>query len=214
MTEINNKCFIDDREKKDMQILAGIIIDDVEITRLDIGDAIMRGICFEFKRPDDFVSSIFSKHLFIQLGNMTKYFEHAFLLVSGTYTQTQLVYHARSKVHNFDGVIASCVARGCTPIFSGSMEASLRLVDTISQKMTDGKVRETPIKRVSIKDKQIGIVCSLPGISDGKAKLLLEHFGTIGAILTASEKELCEVEKIGPKGAQKIRKVLEKKYGG
>ncbi len=75
MTEINNTLYIDDREKKDMQILATIIHDNVEITRLDIGDALLRGVIFEFKRPEDFVSSIFNNHLFIQLANMTEKYQ-------------------------------------------------------------------------------------------------------------------------------------------
>jgi ERCC4-type nuclease len=169
MTE-NNICYIDDREKKDMQILAEIIHDNVEIIRLDVGDALMRGVIFEFKRPDDFVSSIFSNHLFIQLANMTEHYQHAFLLVSGSYVQTQLLYDARSKVHNFDGIIASCIARGCTPIFTGAMETSLRLVGAISAKVTDGKVRDRPVKRVSLKDKKLAILCGFPGISE---KLLI-----------------------------------------
>ena len=212
MTEINNTLYIDDREKKDMQILATIIHDNVEITRLDIGDALLRGVIFEFKRPEDFVSSIFNNHLFIQLANMTEKYQYAFLLVSGSYVQTQLVYDSRATVHNFDGVIASCIARGCTPIFSGSMETSLRLVDVISKKMTDGKQRDRPIKRVSIKDKQVGIISTLPGIGSSRAKTLLVHFGSIISILCASEKELCEVKDIGPRTARKIRVVLEKKY--
>jgi ERCC4-type nuclease len=212
MTETNNICYIDDREKKDMKILAGIVHDEVEITRLDIGDALMRGVVFEFKRPADFVGSIFSQHLFVQLANMTEHYQHAFLLISGSYVQTQLLYDARARVHNFDGVIASCIARGCTPIFTGAMETSLRLVDVISAKVTDGKVRDRPVKRVSMKDKQISIVCSLPGVSDGRAKALLEHFGTIENIITATEKELCEVNRIGPKIAKKIIKLNQKVY--
>ena len=38
MNELNNIIYMDDREKKDTQIIASIIYDNLEITRLDIGD--------------------------------------------------------------------------------------------------------------------------------------------------------------------------------
>jgi Fanconi anemia group M protein len=56
------------------------------------------------------------------------------------------------------------------------------------------------------------MVCSLPGVSDGMAKALLEHFGTIENIITATETELCEVNRIGPKIAKKIIKLNKKVY--
>lgn len=210
----DNILYLDDREKKETQILASVIYDNLEITRLSVGDALMRGVVFEFKHIDDFVSSIFSGHLFRQIADMTEHYQHAFLLIHGTFGDTRLVYHSRSKRPNFHGVIASCIARGITPLFTGSLDTSLELIDIISQKVTDGKARDRPIKRVSLKDKQIGIICAFPGISDIRAKALLSHFKNINGILTASEKELCEVEDIGPKTAGKLIKILQKPYIG
>lgn len=56
------------------------------------------------------------------------------------------------------------------------------------------------------------IVESLPNIGPVNAKNLLEHFGTVGRIINASEKELQEVEGIGNKTAENIRKVVDSKY--
>lgn len=212
MTEIDNIFYIDDREKKNTQAIASIIYDDIEITHLDIGDVLMRGVIFELKAPDDFVSSVFDNRLFTQIANMTEQYKNAFILVHGTYFETQLIYDSRSKVHNFSGIVASCIARGVTPLFMDSLNNSLEIIDLISLKCTDGKVRDRPIKRVSLKDKQLGFVCSFPGVRDARAKALLNHFGSINAILSASEDELCEVEDIGPKTAKKIQALLRKPY--
>lgn len=214
MTETDNTFYIDDREKKNTQAIASIVYEDMEVVHLDIGDVLMRGVIFEMKAPDDFVSSVFDKRLFIQIANMVEHYQHAFVLVHGTYFETQLIYDSRSKVHNFPGIVASCTARGVIPLFTGSLNTSLDLIDLISSKCTDGKVRDRPVKRVSLKDKQIGIVCSFPGISDTRAKRLLTHFGSINAILAASEKELCEVRDIGPETAKKLIKILRKPYIG
>ena len=212
MTEIDNTLYIDDREKRDVQVLAEILNDNVEITRLEIGDALMRGVIFEFKRGEDFVSSVFDQRLFIQISNMTEKYQNAFILISDNFRNTEMIYNSRSKRPNFSGVIASCVARGITPIFTDSIENSLKLVDLISTKVTDGKIRERPIKRVSLKEKQIGIVCSLPGISDKRAKNLLLHFGNIISILTAPEHDVASVPGLGPKTAKKLAAILRKPY--
>ena len=212
MTQIDNTLYLDNREKRDIQILTDILYDDMEVERLDIGDALMRGVIFELKRPDDFVSSIFDKRLFTQISNMVDNYKHTFVLISGSFTETELLYNSRSKTPNFLGVIASCIARGCTPLFTGTIENSLKLIDLISAKVTDGKNRTRPVKTTSIKDAQMSIVCSLPGVSETRAKDLLTHFGSVEKILSASEKELCEVNRIGPKIAQKIRKLMTKKF--
>ena len=212
MTEINNTAYIDDREKPDTQILASIVFDKMEVTRLDVGDVLMRGVVFEMKAPADFVSSVFDDRLFQQIKSMTEYYPHSFILVHGTFFETQLIYDSRSRVHNFPGIVASCIARGITPLFTGSLDASLDIISLISSKCTDGKIRDRPIKKTNIKDVQLSIICSLPGVSDTRAKNLLEHFGTIEKILLATEKELTEVNDVGPKTASKIIKICKVKY--
>ena len=214
MNKVDNTFYMDDREKKPTQVIASIIYDDMVVKRLDIGDVVMRGVVFELKHPEDFVSSIFDSRLFIQIGDMVDNYKNAFILVHGNYSETRMIYNSRARVQNFDGVIASCIARGVIPLFTGSLDTSLDLIGLISERCTDGKDRSRPIKKVSLKDKQIGIVCSLPGVSDTRAKALLSHFGNINAILTASEKELCKVKDIGPKTTQKIKRVLQKTYIG
>ena len=61
-------------------------------------------------------------------------------------------------------------------------------------------------------EQQLFIVESLPNIGPVNAKNLLEHFGTVGRIINASEKELQEVEGIGKKTAENIRSVIDSKY--
>jgi len=56
------------------------------------------------------------------------------------------------------------------------------------------------------------IVCGLPGVSTVTCKRLLDHFGSVEKIFSASEKELREVKSVGKKLAARIRKILEKNY--
>jgi Fanconi anemia group M protein len=58
------------------------------------------------------------------------------------------------------------------------------------------------------------IVSSLPGIGATLAKPLLSHFKSIKGIVTASADELKEVEGIGKKKADEIRRILDEEYKG
>ena len=70
----------------------------------------------------------------------------------------------------------------------------------------------TDKKPVSLLEQQLFIVESLPNIGPVNAKNLLQHFGSVANVLNASETELQEVEGIGKKTAENIRKVIDSKY--
>jgi Fanconi anemia group M protein len=53
------------------------------------------------------------------------------------------------------------------------------------------------------------LVESLPGIGPGAAKRLLAHFGSAGAVLSATPEELKKVQGMGPKTIASIREVIE-----
>ena len=61
-------------------------------------------------------------------------------------------------------------------------------------------------------EQQLFIVESLPNIGPVNAKNLLQHFGSVSNVLNASESELQQVEGIGKKTAENIRKVVDSKY--
>ena len=63
-----------------------------------------------------------------------------------------------------------------------------------------------------IKEKQQFIVEGFPNVSSVIAKRLLDHFGSIRAIINASEKELCEVNGVGKNIASKIIDILNEEY--
>ena len=66
------------------------------------------------------------------------------------------------------------------------------------------------IKRIATRE-QKGEKRSI-GIGPVHAKRMMEHFGTVRAVLEADEKKLQEVEGIGKKTAKNIREVIDGKY--
>ena len=69
--------------------------------------------------------------------------------------------------------------------------------------------KRTPL---TLKEKQICIIESLPGIGPTIARSLLKEFKTIKGIVNATEEELQEVEKIGKIKAKELKKIFEELY--
>ena len=55
---------------------------------------------------------------------------------------------------------------------------------------------------------RVQVLAALPGVGACRARSLLEHFGSIEAVMLAAEDELVEVSEIGPRTAGHIRKVV------
>ena len=79
-------------------------------------------------------------------------------------------------------------------------------------KATQGHIGIVKAKIAQLKEKQELIIETFPGIGPSLAKSLLKEFKTVKKIINASEKNLQKVEKLGPKKASEIKKVIEEEY--
>ncbi len=66
----------------------------------------------------------------------------------------------------------------------------------------------------TLPEQQEYVLSSIPGVGQKAARNLLKHFGSIQAVLNASEKELQQVPLIGKKTARLIREVVGSEYKG
>ena len=67
-------------------------------------------------------------------------------------------------------------------------------------------------KPLTLKEQQEYIIQSLPGIGPNLSKSLLDNFKSVKNIFNADIDKLKEVEKIGKKKSENIRKVIDEKY--
>lgn len=57
-------------------------------------------------------------------------------------------------------------------------------------------------------NRRLHVLQSLPGVGRERAERLLAYFGTVQRCFAASAQELCQVEGIGAKTAEEIRRVV------
>ncbi len=210
------KIYADSREKS-----SGVIkylVDqgiDVRMQNLDVGDFLVsEKVGVERKEIRDFVDSILDKRLFHQVKGLKETFEKPLLIIEGM----EDIYSVR-KVHPnaIRGMLAWIAIDMKVPIiYTKDYRDTAELLITFARREQEGKDVEFGIrgekKPLSTKELQEYIVAGLPGVGAQLAQSLLRTFKTITKVVTASEEELQEVDKIGKKKALEIKKILEEEY--
>jgi Fanconi anemia group M protein len=65
---------------------------------------------------------------------------------------------------------------------------------------------------MSLSERQQFIIEGLPGVSATLAQRLLDHFGSVEAVMNANERQLCEVKGIGDTIAKGIVETIRSGY--
>ncbi len=202
----------DYREKDIIEILkkTDAIVNEMN---LETGDFICSDgrIAIERKTHSDFVSSIIDGRLFEQVRLLKNNFEKPVIIIEG---------HSDSQINEnaLKAAIASLLID-----FNVSLLNTRNTFDTAKTIYWIAKKEQEENKHAvsfkvgkkpkEMKELQERIVSSLPGISTVMSKRLLEHFGKVEKIFTASEADLQKVKGMGRKLSNRIRKVLTEKHG-
>jgi len=178
---------------------------------LDVGDfATSKETVIERKTHSDFVSSIIDGRLFEQAERMKDNYDNAIMIIEGNSDRG-------INENALRGAIASMIIDfGITLLTTKNPYDTAKTIYWIAKReQAAGKpvAFKTGKKPADAKRLQEFIIASIPGVSTILAKRLLERFGNVEKVFTASEEELVNVERIGKKLAKKIKDVLTKKYG-
>ncbi|MBE6489383.1 MAG: DEAD/DEAH box helicase [Methanobrevibacter sp.] len=186
---------------------------DVKVRSMAVGDyQVSDDVVIERKTAKDFVDSIIDKRLFKQARELSEEFKRPLLILEG-----DDIYNGMLNPNAVRGTLASiAIDFGISIIPTRNSQDTAAMIKRIAVREQNGEKTHIQIrtdkKPVSLWEQQLFIVESLPNIGPVNAKNLLQHFGSVEKVITASETELQEVEGIGKKTAKNIRKVVESKY--
>ena len=186
---------------------------DVKVQSMAVGDyQVSDEVAIERKTAKDFVDSIIDKRLFKQARELSEEFKRPLMILEG-----DDLYSGMLNPNAIRGSLASiAIDFGISIIPTRNAQDTAAMIKRIAVREQNGE--RTPIqirtdkKPVSLMEQQLFIVESLPNIGPVNAKNLLQHFGSVSNVLNASESELQQVEGIGKKTAENIRKVVDSKY--
>jgi len=180
---------------------------------LPVGDYVLPGdVVVERKTIDDYVNSLFDGRLFDQVSRMVEGYDIVVLVVEGDsyalrrYSDRfkQLYSALAHLIVNFNVSVVHTLDPSDTAIF---IEALARK----SLELGGSRVIIHKKPRLeSLREWQLYVVSSLPGIGPKTAEKLLGKFKTVEAICTASIAELQRV--LGERRAEKIKQLLKTPY--
>ena len=181
---------------------------------LEVGDYLLPGdILIERKEVGDFLSSLLDGRLFDQAANLVKASENPTILIEGDFSRIFARFENRAAIW---GAIASLgYDFKITLLYTPSPEETANLIAMVSKRsQSKEEIHLKPKrKRVSIRELQLNIVASLPGVGVARAKKLLEKLGTVRAVFNADAGQLSRLGGIPYETSLKIFKLLNTRYG-
>jgi len=202
----------DDRENKILKKLSKMDV-ELEQERLDVADFLVSDrTAVERKKAEDFVDSLVDQRLFEQVTELQQ-FDRPVILIEGK----DLYSHRNIHPNAIRGALASIAIDHQVPIiWTNDRQETADTLRSLAKREQDEGDRDVSVRGSKTgsteNDLQEFVVAGLPNVNSKLAVRLLEEFGSIEDIFTASEKDLKDVEGIGDKKAEAIRDLIEREY--
>jgi ERCC4-type nuclease len=184
----------------------------VEVARLDVGDyRVERRVVVERKTATDFAASLIDGRLFHQAAALAGAPERTVLLLEGTGAAWRETGVRREALQG--ALITIGVFYGVTILRSADPQETARLLVYVgrqAQRCVHGGLPRPGYRPKGKRARQLFLLQGLPGVGPERAARLLERFGSVQSVMTASTDDLAAVNGIGEKTAAKIRWVLER----
>jgi len=186
---------------------------EVDTQTLEIGDFIIsEDVVVELKKVSDFVNSLVDGRLFSQAKELKENFVKPIYIIEGDLND---LFEIRNVHPNaIRAAMISLLLDYQIPfLFSNSeIETANILSSLVKREQRDGSksIGLRGSKRVwTLEEKQQFLIEGLPLVGPKLAKSLLKEFGSPSSILSASEEDMLNSEKLGPKKYKLIRDVLD-----
>ncbi|MFC7043375.1 DEAD/DEAH box helicase [Halonotius sp. GCM10025705] len=188
-------------------------------TRLEtlaVGDYVLSDrVAVERKSVADFLDTLTGgdRSMFEQVGDLVRNYSRPIVLVEG-----EDLYGERNVHPNaIRGALSSLAVDFNASILRTADESeTAELLDTIARREQETRDREVSVhgekSTKTTAEQQEYVVASIADIGPVTARSLLEHFGTVEAVMTAREDDLQEVSGVGEVTAEKIREVVGDEY--
>ncbi len=199
---------VDDREQRSgmVEILATTESVSVSINRLACGDyEVDDKLLFERKALTDLAVSIKDGRLFRQAYRLAQSHKRGIIILEGTGRDLASSHMRREAVQG--ALISLTVFLGIPLLRSRNLQESARLM--LYTALQNRAVASSALPRHGMRPRgkrktQLHILQSIPGVGPERACTLLDSFGSVEAVLTASMEELLAIKGIGKQSVDAI----------
>ncbi|MGM0717837.1 MAG: DEAD/DEAH box helicase [Halobacteriota archaeon] len=204
---------LDSHIARDLSTREGI---ETRLETLEVGDYVLSDrVVVERKEVDDFLDTLVGgdRSLFEQVGAAARYYARPVVIIEG-----DRLYETRNVHPNaIRGALASlAVDFGASVMRTDDADDTANLLEVIAR-----REQETDDRSVSVHGEKGGktlveqqeyVVGSVAEVGPVTARALLEHFGSVEAVMGASGDDLLDVDGIGEITADRIRTVTKSEY--
>lgn len=191
---------------------------------IEVGDYVYEDVCFEAKSTIDYLGSVMSKRLWTQIDNMDRCYQTNVVIIYGDMEEAIATVkdNSKSDIHEparsimlrnkfMGGISKMILDTDIKPIWVKTEEEAAHIITTVCKMkpMNRDVIRPQTFKRISTDDLRLDVLTGIKGISEKKAKLLLETFGSILEIAHHGVDEITKLDGIGPTIAQRILTALQ-----
>jgi DNA excision repair protein ERCC-4 len=205
---------IDERERPSVPTCLKKLGLTLDYRLLEEGDYIAAEYAIERKTVRDFISSLYSGRLFDQAYRLGQVYRFAIIIVEGD------LYSELEKMKNpkvfWGALITLSFGYGIRTFFTRDPEETAELISIFAKRPPEVRSRPPAVvkkpKYGQIREGQIVLLQSLPGIGARLAQKLLTRFGTPRKVFLATESELNTRGGIGRAKTAKITSILDTSY--
>ncbi|RRJ29152.1 DEAD/DEAH box helicase [Halocatena pleomorpha] len=210
-----------DQRELDATIARDLSTRDGLTTRLetlDVGDYVLSDrVVVERKSVDDFLDTIVEsdRSLFEQIRDATRSYARPILIVEGE--QTALFERRNVHPNAIRGVLASlAVDFGISVLYTQDETGTADLLETIARREQEDTDRTVSVhgekSTKTLTEQQEYVVSAIAEVGPVTATALLEQFGSVEAVMSASAEDLTSVSGVGDVTANRIRDVVGSEY--
>ena len=210
------RVYADVREEKSgiPGILSGMGIVVVR-KHLPLGDYIVGDeVVIERKAPSDFASSLFDGRLFDQAQRMYESYESVVFIVEGN---PAALRRYRDKAQSiYSALVALQMDYNAKVIYTSGPHDTAQVIAALARRSARGGGQRIVIHRKprlsTIREWQLYIVQSFPGVGPKTAERILETFSSLEAFFNSSIAELSRIPGLGPSKAERIKAIIKAPY--
>ncbi|CCQ33679.1 ATP-dependent RNA helicase protein [Halorhabdus tiamatea SARL4B] len=189
---------------------------ETRLETLEVGDYVLSDrVVVERKTISDFLDTLTGgdRSMFEQVKDDARYYDRPVVILEGDGLYEERNVHPNA----IRGALASlAVDFGASVLRTDDESGTADLLATIATREQETDDREISVHgekgSKTLPEQQEYVVASIADVGPVTAQALLEHFGSVEAVMTAGEADLLDVEGVGAVTAERIREVVGSEY--
>ncbi|MFD1586413.1 DEAD/DEAH box helicase [Halorientalis brevis] len=206
---------LDSTIARDLSTREGV---ETRLETLEVGDYVLSDrVVVERKTVGDFLDTLTGgdRSMFEQVGDASRHYTRPVVIIEGGDLYGERNVHPNAV----RGALSALVIDfGVSVLRTADEDETADMLEVIATREQETADREVSVhgekQSKTLAEQQEYVVASIGDVGPVTARSLLDHFGSVEAVMTADEEDLLDVDGVGQVTADRIRDVVGSDYDG